>query len=54
MSPDEIVKRFESVDAVKLKAFGARLMETESPSLAVLGPTSGLESLTGIAARFGG
>lgn len=54
LSPEEIVKRFESVDTVRLKAFGARLMETKNPSLAVLGPTTGLETAHSLAARFGG
>lgn len=54
MSPEELVKKFESVDAVQLKRFGTKLMETKKPTLAVLGPIPRLESYDHIAARFGG
>jgi predicted Zn-dependent peptidase len=54
LSPEELVKRFESVDAVQLKRFGTRLMETDKPAFAALGPVGGLDSYDRIAARFGG
>lgn len=54
LTPDELVKRFESVDAVQLKSFGTRLMETQAPTFAALGPVGGLDSYERIAARFGG
>jgi predicted Zn-dependent peptidase len=54
MSPEELVKKFESVDAIQLKRFGSKLMETKKPTLAVLGPIPRLESYDHIAARFGG
>lgn len=54
LTPDELVKRFESVDAIQLKSFGTRLMETRAPAFAALGPVAGLDSYDTIAARFGG
>lgn len=54
LSPDELVKRFESVDAVQLQSFGTKLMETGRPAFAALGPVGGLDSYDRIAARFGG
>lgn len=54
LSPDELVKRFESVDAVQLMRFGTKLMETRRPAFAALGPVAGLDSYDTIAARFGG
>lgn len=53
LSPDELVKRFESVDGVQLKRFGTGLMETGRPALAALGPVARLDSYDTIAARFG-
>ena len=50
---DEITAKLEAVDADAVRRFGARVMETGSPSLVALGPIGKLESYSLFANRFG-
>ncbi|TNE59549.1 MAG: insulinase family protein [Alphaproteobacteria bacterium] len=51
-SAEEMVAQIEAVDVANLKAFATRLMETNAPALAAIGPIERLESYDQFAARF--
>ncbi len=54
LSIEELTSRLEAVDAAAVRRFGARLMETQRPSIAAVGPVGHLESYENFAGRFGG
>jgi predicted Zn-dependent peptidase len=51
---EELSSKLEAVDTAAVRRFGARLMETERPSMACVGPIGHLESYDTFAGRFGG
>ena len=51
---EELSSKLEAVDAVAVRRFGARLMATERPAMAAVGPVGHLESYQTFAGRFGG
>ena len=50
---EELTAKLEAVDATAVRRFGERIMNTEQPSLAVVGPHNKLESYPTFAGRFG-
>ncbi|MBV9570619.1 MAG: insulinase family protein [Alphaproteobacteria bacterium] len=50
---EELTARLDAVDAAAVRRFGERIMNTEQPSLAVVGPHNKLESYPVFAGRFG-
>jgi len=51
---EELLSKLEAVDAAAVCRFGSRLMETERPAMAAVGPVGQLESYEAFTARFGG
>lgn len=51
---EELTSKLEAVDAAAVRRFGTRLMETQRPSMAAVGPVGHLESYETFAGRFGG
>lgn len=54
LTPDEIIKKLDQVDAAALQRVAKRVLTSGAPALAAVGPlaSSGLESYEHIAARF--
>jgi predicted Zn-dependent peptidase len=50
---EELTARLDAVDAKAVRRFGERLMATESPAIAAVGPVGKLESHDVFARRFG-
>ena len=51
---DELTAKLDAVDAAAVRRFGARLMKTERPAIAALGPWSSSKAYETFADRFGG
>jgi predicted Zn-dependent peptidase len=51
---EELTSKLEAVDAAAVRRFGARLMATQRPAMAAVGPVGHLESYETFAGRFGG
>jgi predicted Zn-dependent peptidase len=51
---EELTSKLQAVDAACVRRFGARLMQTQHPAIAAVGPVGHLESYETFAARFGG
>jgi len=51
---EEITTKLEAVDAGAVRRFAGRVMSTQRPSLAVVGPHNALEAYDSFVARFGG
>ena len=49
----EITAKLDAVDETAVRRFGARMMETASPTLVALGPVGKLEAYSTFANRFG-
>lgn len=54
LTVEELCAKLEAVDASAVRRFGERLMKTERPSLAAVGPVGHLESYATFSGRFGG
>ncbi len=50
---EELTARLDAVDAAAVRRFGERVMNTASPSLAVVGPHNSLEDYDSFTGRFG-
>ncbi len=53
LSSDEVIAKFDAVDAAALARAAARLARVDRPAVAAIGPIDRLESYADIAARFG-
>ncbi len=53
MSTEEMTSRLDAVDTSAVRRFAERIMETEQPAVAALGPVSRLESHEDFSRRFG-
>ena len=53
LSSDEVIAKFDAVDAAALARAAARLARVDRPAVAAIGPIDRLESYAAIAARFG-
>jgi predicted Zn-dependent peptidase len=51
---EELTSKLEAVDAAAVRRFGSRLMQTERPAMAAVGPVGHLESYETFSGRFGG
>ena len=51
---EELTSKLEAIDAAAVRRFGARLMQTQRPAMAAVGPVGHLESYETFAGRFGG
>jgi predicted Zn-dependent peptidase len=54
LTVEELTARLDEVDAAAVRRFGARLMMSERPAIAALGPVRQVESYEVFADRFGG
>lgn len=52
-SIEELTARLDAVDAATVRRFGRRVMMSERPAIAAIGPVSRLESYAAFAQRFG-
>lgn len=50
----ELIAKLDAVDAAAVRNFASRVMETERPAMAAVGPVAKLESYDSFAQRFGG
>jgi predicted Zn-dependent peptidase len=50
---EDLSAKLDAVDAAAVRRFGERMMNSEQPSLAVVGPHTKLESYATFANRFG-
>ncbi|MBI3675563.1 MAG: insulinase family protein [Proteobacteria bacterium] len=53
LSVEELLEKLDAVDTTSVRKFGERLMKTQQPSLAAIGPLSHVESYERFANRFG-
>ena len=53
LSTEEMVARIDAVDAARIRRVAERVARSGAPTLAALGPVSGLEDPARLAARFG-
>ena len=53
LSVEELVAKLDAVDAAAVRRFGARVMDSERPVIATVGPAGKLEPYKSFAGRFG-